>query len=198
MIELCINHFMMCNTETRGDDQLIKGVINGDITLFSSLIDRYDSYVFQIVLKVLPNRELAEEVTQDVFLKVYKNIHRFEFKSKFSTWLYRVAYTTAISANRKKSKLLLVDNFEQVYSNTVYNLDWNNDGGEISELRAIFRKAITELSELDGLVISLYYINEQSVDDICLILNIKKSAVKTRLHRARIKLKKLLTIKTMK
>lgn len=180
---------MITQTNSISDAALIEKVLDGDVLSFSALIDRYNSFVFQIVLKISSNREFAEEVTQDTFLKVYKNLHNFEFNSKFSTWLYRIAYTTAISAKRKQSKLFLIGDWDL----EIYQEEAESEYQDKIELDFEFKTALSNLGKTDNLIITLYYLNEQSIDDICIILNIKRSAVKTRLHRARKRLKKLLT-----
>ncbi|MDR6733414.1 RNA polymerase sigma factor [Sphingobacterium sp. 2149] len=183
---------MVSDTNKTSDEKLIEEVFNGNMMSFSILIERYSSFVFQIVIKITGDREFAEEITQDIFLKVYKNLHKFEFKSKFSTWLYRVTYTTTISANRKASRLFLVEDFEQQYSNEIYEKEAEVEWLDKGQLNMAFKKALSDLDEADNLIITLYYLNEQSIEDICTILNLKNSAVKTRLHRARTRLKKLL------
>jgi RNA polymerase sigma factor (sigma-70 family) len=84
------------------DGQLIDAVIRGDQAAYRSLIDRYQKYVFTIAYNILKNREEAEEAAQDVFIKVYKTLRGFERKSKFSTWLYTIAYRTALDYQKKE------------------------------------------------------------------------------------------------
>jgi RNA polymerase sigma-70 factor (ECF subfamily) len=77
-------------------------VLKGEQSAYTFLVEKHKNLVFSIVLKVLSSREDAEEVAQDVFLKAYQSLGSFEMKSKFSTWLYRIAYNAAISKTRKK------------------------------------------------------------------------------------------------
>ena len=72
------------------DQHYINLVIDGDTNAFAALVDRYKDLVFTLSLKMLQNREEAEEAAQDTFIKVYKSLSRFKGDSKFSTWLYKI------------------------------------------------------------------------------------------------------------
>src|SRR3954470_17558065 len=84
------------------DMEVIARVLNKDQQAYSILVERYRNYVFTLVLRYIKNREDAEEVAQDVFVKAYRSLPDFRGQSKFSTWLYTVATTTCISFLRKK------------------------------------------------------------------------------------------------
>ena len=89
---------------TNNKDQLyITKVINGDTNAFAYLVDNYKNMVFSLAFKMTKNREEAEEISQDTFIKAYKNLPKFKGDSKFSTWLYRIAYHTSLD-NIKKNK----------------------------------------------------------------------------------------------
>ena len=174
----------------KNDNELIDHIANREIWALESLIEKYKDYVFNIALKVTSNREIAEEVVQDTFLKVYQHAGSFRKKAKFSTWLYRIVYTTAIATVDKQLK------------HATAGLPENIDLPETEEqpastydtgyLKKEIDAAIKQLPLEFGLVLTLYYLNEQSVDEICIILGEKKDAVKVRLFRARKKLKDLL------
>ena len=86
------------------DQQYIDRVINGDTSAFAVLADQYKVMVFSLALKMLKNREEAEEVTQDSFLKVYKSLAKYKGESKFSTWLYTITYNTCLDRIRKNKR----------------------------------------------------------------------------------------------
>ncbi|MEL7005516.1 MAG: sigma-70 family RNA polymerase sigma factor, partial [Bacteroidota bacterium] len=90
------------------DDILIDLILNGDHKLFEKLVERHQSYAFTIALNVLKNKEDAEEAAHDSFLKAYKNLSKFNKEAKFSTWLYRIVFNTAVTYQRKK-KVIKVD-----------------------------------------------------------------------------------------
>ena len=172
------------------DEILIARIVSGEQSAFRLLIVRYEQLVFTMVLRIVGRREEAEEVAQDVFLKVYSSLSTFEGKSKFSSWLYRIAYNTALTKIRGQRKdVSLLDNesmarvTENKGSTAVYN------ESEQTFRAAYISEAIKMLSTDDATVITLFYLSEQSIEEIAMILGIEKNAVKVRLHRARKKLK---------
>ena len=91
---------------TNNDQILINQIIEGDTNAFSILVDQYKDLVFTLALRMLKNREEAEEVAQDTFIKTYKSLHKFKGDSKFSTWIYRVAYNSCLDRIKKNKKHL--------------------------------------------------------------------------------------------
>jgi len=170
------------------DNDYIVRVLSGDVSAYASLVAKHKNLVFTIVLKIVNNREDAEEISQDVFLKAYQSLSTFERKSKFSTWLYRIAYNAAISKTRKK-KIEMVAIEDSVISN--YSTDEiNRNMHELDEddRQIILEKALKRLPEEDNLLITLFYKNETSIDDISEITGLSVSNVKVKLHRIRKKL----------
>ncbi|MBL7747749.1 MAG: sigma-70 family RNA polymerase sigma factor, partial [Chitinophagaceae bacterium] len=84
------------------DNEIISQVLSGDHQAYAGLVNRYQNYVFTLTLRMVKNREDAEEVAQDVFIKAYKYLADFKGASKFTTWLYTIVNNTAISFLRKK------------------------------------------------------------------------------------------------
>jgi RNA polymerase sigma factor (sigma-70 family) len=165
-------------------------VLSGDVQAYALLVNKHKNLVFSIVLKIVNNREDAEEISQDVFLKAYQSLSTFERKSKFSTWLYRIAYNAAISKIRKK-KVEMVAMEETVITN--YSTDEiGRDMNEMEEndRQLILEKALKRLPEEDNLLIILFYKNENSIEDISDITGLSVSNVKVKLHRIRKKLYK--------
>ena len=89
---------------TIDDQHYINLIINGDTNAFAILVDRYKDLVYTLTLRMMKNREEAEEVSQDTFIKAYKSINRFKGDSKFSTWLYRITYHNCLDAIKKNKK----------------------------------------------------------------------------------------------
>ncbi|MEN8122093.1 MAG: RNA polymerase sigma factor [Bacteroidota bacterium] len=171
------------------DDQYyIQKVKAGQADAFRFLVERHKTIVFNIVLQITRNNEDTEEVAQDVFLKAYQSLGSFKGDSKFSTWLYRIAYNMAISKIRKKKiPVSNIDDFEladdeikQVYDDfeSVENLD----------KKKYLKKAIDQLSPEDSMIITLFYLNEHSIEEISELTDMGKSNVKVRLYRARKKM----------
>ena len=170
------------------DNFYIDKILKGDSSAYASLVEKHKNLVFSIVIKILNNREDAEEIAQDVFLKVYHALKTFEKKSKFSTWLYRIAYNTAISKTRKK-KFEFVSIEESFVANySTDEIQENLIEAEAGERQAILEKVMNKLNPDDHLLITLFYKSENSVEDISYITGLSASNVKVRLHRIRKKM----------
>lgn len=172
----------------REDSFYIERIKDGDSDAFTPLVEKHKDLVYTIVVKILRSREDAEEIAQDVFIKAYKSLDSFEGKSKFSTWLYRIAYNTAISKTRKKS-LKTADLEDEVIQNFSDD-EFREDLYEISseEQVNILNRALKDLDENENLLISLFYKEDKSIEDISAITGLSDSNVKVRLHRTRKKL----------
>jgi RNA polymerase sigma-70 factor (ECF subfamily) len=170
------------------DNEYIAKVLSGNVSAYASLVAKHKNLVFSIVLKIVNNREDAEEISQDVFLKAYQSLSTFEKKSKFSTWLYRIAYNAAISKTRKK-KIEMVAIEETVITNySTDQIERNMSELDENDQQLILEKALKRLPDDDNLLITLFYKNENSIEDISEITGLSVSNVKVRLHRIRKKL----------
>ena len=172
------------------DNELISQVLTGNQQAYAVLVNRYQNYVFTLALRFTKNREDAEEVSQDIFIKAYKALADFRGASKFSTWLYTIVNTTCISFLRKKKlELHSLDNEK------VFEIADNQDSGmhanqiEQKSRVAMVNNAINMLNTDDAEVITLFYKGEQSLEEIAMILGIEANTAKVRLHRARTRLK---------
>jgi RNA polymerase sigma factor (sigma-70 family) len=172
------------------DNEIISKVLSGDHQAYAGLVDRYQSYVFTLALRMVKTREDAEEVAQDVFVKAYKYLADFKGASKFSTWLYTIVHNTGISFLRKKKlDVHSLDN-EQVFERAD-NLDSGMRANMVeqkSKIRMV-HEAISMLSTDDAQIITLFYKAEQSLEETAQVLGIEVNAAKVRLHRARTRLK---------
>ena len=174
----------------RTDIEIIEGVLKGDHSAYAGLVHRYQNFVFTIALRYVKSREDAEEVAQDVFIKAYKYLADFRGASKFSTWLYTIVNTTAITFLRKK-KL----GIHSLDNEKVFEAADNRDSGmradtiEQKSRHNMVTNAIAMLNPDDAAIITLFYKGEQTLDEIAAILKIETNAAKVRLHRARTRLK---------
>ncbi len=175
------------------DTEVLSRVLNGDQNAYALLVDRYRNFVFTIVLKYVKNREDAEEIAQDTFIKAYRSLADFKGLSKFSTWLYRIATTTSITFLRKKKPEVHPLDHDHIYQKAI-----NLDGGlhaniiEQKNRQSMVRQAIERLGEGDAQVLLLFYNAEQNLDDIAQIMGKETNAVKVQLFRARARLKELM------
>jgi len=184
---------MLQQNEKYAMDLIIAKVKAGDLSAFNVLIDEYKNMAFTLALKLMKSREDAEEVTQDAFLKAYQKIHQFEGKAKFSTWLYTIVYHTALTRLRKKKLPIDNSNLGQEENLVAYSesdKEWRRL--QKQERSSHIQQALSQLSSEDQLAITLFYLNENSLQEICEITTWELSNVKVRLHRARKRLLKAL------
>jgi len=169
----------------KADEFYIDRVSAGDNNAFAGLVDKHKEMVFTIVVKILRNREDAEEVAQDAFVKAFNALGSFKREARFSTWLYRIAYNTAISRSRKKQHEFvaidekMIENYTtDPVSKSINELD-NED--QISAINTLTEK----LPEEENLLLTLFYRKEKSVEEISEITGYSQSNVKVKLYRIR-------------
>jgi RNA polymerase sigma factor (sigma-70 family) len=158
---------------------LIDRILAGEQQLYAELVNRYKSYAFTIALKILENRSEAEEAAQDSFIKAYHHLKGFNRESKFSTWLYRIAFNTAISYKRKRKATY------QSIENVVVEYDQGEDTLERRDKKKFIAQAMSKLNEADCLALNLFYLQEFSLEEIAEITGMQANTVKVRVHRAR-------------
>lgn len=170
---------------TDEDIRLIEATLRGSRSAFQILVERYQHFVFTIAMKVLRSREDAEEVAQDVFVKVYKTLGTYEKKSKFSTWLYTVTFRTAIDTGRKKQ--LFTDSIDDNTSFLQIEDAEENPLHEVqhSDLNFQLQLVLNRLRPEDAALITLFYLNEKSIKEISEITGLTETNIKTKLHRTR-------------
>jgi len=168
----------------KGDIHYIGEVLNGKTNAYSHLVDRHKDNVFNLAFRICGNREEAEEVAQDSFLKAFRSLNGFKMKSSFATWLYRIVYNTSISNIRSKRKdHVSIDDFPSGAKETI-GCD-TSDEEETKYREGLVNLALTKLREEDRAIVTLYYYEELSTDEISDITGVGKSNVKVRLFRAR-------------
>ncbi len=161
------------------EDSLIDQILAGEQHLYAELVNRYKSYAFTIALKILENRPEAEEAAQDAFIKAYHHLKSFNRESKFSTWLYRIAFNTAISYKRKRKA-----SFQSI-ENVIVEYEPGEDALERSDKKVFLNQAMSKLNETDRLTLNLFYLQEFSLEEIADITGMQANTVKVRVHRAR-------------
>ena len=163
--------------------QLIARILDGHAEDFGYFLERYSQEAFAIVVRLVPQQEDAEELVQDAFVRAFNRLETFEGRSSFSTWICRIAYTTAVSWLRKRRiKYLSIDDQPKLTDTEVDEaLD---DESRIEELR----RAISLLKPDEQTLITLYYYDNRPLNDIAYILDAEPNVLATRLHRIRRKL----------
>ncbi|MBD3646103.1 MAG: sigma-70 family RNA polymerase sigma factor [Pseudomonadales bacterium] len=165
------------------DETLIRATIGGDQRAYATLVSRHQDTVAKFIWRLIPVEEDREEVCQDVFVRVYDNLSRFRFDAKFSTWLYRIAYTTALSFLRKKR--YATQEFQEQASN-IHAPEKQLSETQISD---ILEQEISRLTVDERTVVTLYHLQGCGVDEIANIMERSPGTIKSQLFRSRKKLK---------
>lgn len=177
---------------------LIKRSQKGDINSFEELIKEYKKIAFNIALKILKNKEDAEDISQEALIKVYKNIDRFNMDSSFKTWLYRIVVNTCLDHVRKnKENPISIDQpirsgHDEFYMDVE---DYRPTPQEILETKLTQKMVMDAVNELEDdfkSIIILRDINDFSYEEISEILECNIGTVKSRISRGRQKLKEIL------
>jgi RNA polymerase sigma-70 factor (ECF subfamily) len=175
------------------DIELIEQTLAGNQAAYADLVKRHQRFVFTLAMRFCKSREDAEEVAQDCFIKAYRSLASFQGQAKFSTWLYSIVYTTAMTFLRKKR----VDTDSIDDENTYIQLEnhssaLNNNMAEKRSRSYYLNQAIGQLLPDDAAIITLFYMGEQSLEEIGQTLGIEANTVKVKLFRARQRLKEKL------
>ena len=170
------------------DDYYIKKILEGDSKSFGVIVERYQNMVFALALKMLKHREESEEVSQDTFIKVYKSLSKFNGESKFSTWIYRIAYNTCLDRIKKNSKYNNDVEINDVTSNEIFQAENIFDSLENKERSIIIKECMDKLPEDERVIMHLFYFEELSLKEIVDIVSLNEGNVKVKLFRGRKKL----------
>jgi len=174
------------------DINCIKQVLGGNSEAFSYLLDKYKDRTFNLAFRICTNREEAEEITQDAFLKAYRSLKGFRMKSSFATWLYRIVYNTSVSyvRNRKRTMLSLEDFPADPgdFSGTIFS----EEESEREYRNALINFALQKINEEERGLISLFYYEEMSTEEISECTGMSRQNIKVKLFRARQKMLEIL------
>jgi RNA polymerase sigma factor (sigma-70 family) len=174
------------------DSYYITRVIQGDTNAFSFLVEKYKRMVYTLALKLVQLPEDAEDIAQDSFVKAFQSLVSFKGESKFSTWLYKIAYHNSIAMLRKKKFDALEMDDEQNSNMDVGETDDFLKQLTLEEQNTILRNAIDRLHAEEKALITLYYMNDSSIKEITIITGDTESNVKIKLYRSRKKLWEIL------
>jgi RNA polymerase sigma-70 factor (ECF subfamily) len=166
------------------DSIYIRKVLDGDKHAFRYFIEQYRDMAYSLAISIVKNHPLAEEVTQDAFIKAYRALPKFEQRAKFSTWLYKIVTNEALKKVRKKSLDYSAD-FEQI--NDVQYSEINGSIGELAEQdqKYYINRVLDKMIPNDSLILRLFYLNENSQKEIMEITGFSATNIKSILHRAR-------------
>ena len=175
----------------RDDKHIIRKVLCGESGEYVHILNRYGQQVFNLVVHIVSNREDAEELTQDIFMKAFRQLSSFKEESSFSTWLYRIATNTALTAVRKRryDKIRLDENAYIDITDELIDESLDNDCEE--QLQRL-SQAIDKLNAEERAIITLYYMDERPIAEVATIMSMTESNIKIKLYRTRKRLYLLL------
>lgn len=180
---------MKKSVETMSDCELIKLCLDGDNYYFSELITRYKNLVYSIVLRMIKDKEEAHDLAQDVFVKIYKNLYRYDQEYKFATWIIRITTNHVIDYRRKKKRDIIS------YEGIVFKMTSKESPEEsylVMERNEKLNNVVDNLPDMYKIPIVLYHRQGLSYQEIADIINEPLSKVKNRIFRGRKMLKELL------
>ena len=170
----------------------IDAIKKGNVQAFSFLVEKYQKMVYTLALKLMKKPEVAEEMAQDTFIKAFQKLDSYEGKSKFSTWLYSITYNACISELRKRRiefKSLDDRQVSDQDEQRMYDYYRENRKEDQEKYLAL---ALEKLPEDDQVLVTLYYYENQSMDEISVITGLTVSNIKVKIHRARKRMQVLL------
>jgi RNA polymerase sigma factor (sigma-70 family) len=174
------------------DQYFIDLCLKGDTNSFATLVERYQDFVFTIAYRIVKVREEAEEVAQDTFIKAYESLNSFRGESKFSSWLYSIAYRKALDSLRKNKKHRTSEIIDDITEGTIDDIDNALQYLQFEERSKAIQDCILKLPEEEAAIITLYYFKDQSVREISQITKLTEDNIKVKLYRSRKKLFSLL------
>lgn len=172
------------------DIEAVSRVLRGETGEFRKIVEKYQNTIFKLCLSYLSNPEEAEDAAQDVFLRVYKSLHRFNLEKRFYTWLYTIAL------NHLKTRYSRIIRFKEKTEAKKREQHPDEETPEESvekqETTEELNRCVAALPASLKEVVILYYFDEKNVAEITEILGLSSESVKSRLHRARKKLREQL------
>jgi RNA polymerase sigma-70 factor (ECF subfamily) len=165
------------------DKAIVTDILNGNIQGFAVVVKSTEKLVAQIVRKIVSDEDDQQDLVQDIYLKVYRYLPSFQFKSKLSTWIANIAYNTTLNYLQKKK--IPITGITETIEDTV-TITENPESGIIkAETVEILNAAIAKLPPLYKMLITLYHLEELPNKEISEITNLPEGTIKSYLYRAR-------------
>lgn len=165
------------------DHFIVKRILDGNTEEYRRLVEKYQGAVYNLMLRMMSNREEARELTQETFVNAWKGLSGFRFEFRFFSWLYRIAVNLALNSLKKRKRNPGIDHLE--------NLPDDSENGEpLNQL--LIKKAVSELKDKYKTPILLKYYEQLSYKEIASVVGIHEKRVRSRLYDARVLLKKKL------
>ncbi|QGU96452.1 sigma-70 family RNA polymerase sigma factor [Clostridium bovifaecis] len=178
--------------EKEDDLILVENILSGNIKDFERLVERYETTILKFIYSMIRDKQIAEDITQEVFITVYNKLDTFDSKYKFSNWILRISKNKCIDYIRKAKKVneSNIDEFISIKSTEVSP----EERLEFKETKQIIIQYINTLNDIDKQIIMLRYSQKATFNDISKILDINESSVKRRYYKIREQFKKRIAI----
>ena len=175
------------------DSQVVQAFLDGEARAFGELVRRYDKRLLNFVYRTVGDRERAQDLVQETFVRVYRHLHRFDQTKKFSTWIYTIASNLAKNElrNRSRNPLVLFQTIKKNWEADHRSLEWEDtklkpdDLFRKRHLKELVEKAVSQLPEHHRIVFVLRELEGKTYEDIADITDCNLGTVKSRLNRAR-------------
>lgn len=180
------------------DKNLIQKYLDGDESIFSLIVDIYLKSILNFSYKLVGSQKDAEDITQEVFLKVWKSLKKFDIEKSFKTWIFAIARNTCIDFLRKK-KEIPISYFDDEEGDNILEDSLVDNGLKpdevfmVGENKEMIENALSKISFMQKEVLILRYMNEMTFDEISEILNIPLNTIKSHHSRALIKMRNILS-----
>lgn len=166
------------------ETDLLKRIIHGETKLFKTFVEKYKDISLTIACSLLKDKEEAEDVVQDSFLKAFRELPRFNFRSTFKSWLYRIVVNTSYHAIEKR-KIRRSSTIDEQLVRRHPSTETGYDSIFANERREAIHHVLSGMKTNEALILQLYYLGEQSLNEIVEITGMSLSNVKVTLHRGR-------------
>jgi RNA polymerase sigma-70 factor, ECF subfamily len=176
---------------TKPDEYYIKRTLKGNVKEYAFLVEKYKYMVYTLTIRIVKNREEAEEISQDVFVKAFEKLESFKGESKFSTWIYKIAYYASLDVIKRNKRTVNSESIENVRDGDLENVQDALEYLHEKERKKVINEALLKLNEDERTILTLYYFEEYPVKEISKVVNLSVDNIKTKLFRSR---KKLATI----
>jgi RNA polymerase sigma-70 factor (ECF subfamily) len=180
------------------DNELIAQIRAGQSRQYAQLVDRHKDKAFTLAVRLVGDRRDAEELVQDAFVRVYRSLDAFRGDAKFSTWFYRIVYNlcmTRISRRRGQPKHVDIDHDELMDSLVEDDEQMIDEKMGNDELAAMLKVELETMPDQFKSVMTLFYVQEMSYEEICETTQLPLGTVKTNLFRARSMLRKRMLLR---
>ncbi|WP_394746935.1 RNA polymerase sigma factor [Spongiimicrobium salis] len=163
------------------DKHSIERIKEGDAYAFRLMVEKYKDVSLSLVCSIVKDEQLAEDILQDVFIRVFEKVHTFKFKSSFSTWLYRIAVNMSYTALKSRKHSMDINTLEETSEIRVNTKELMKEAYQ----KKFIHLALKALNADEALVLQLFYLSEKSMKEIVKITGFTLSKVKISLHRGR-------------